>query len=208
MLDAWKYNGDWYSQRIEKARLRRTVSMKFELKGLVNDISRADRKKIAIAVLIVMVVAAFIVIGMPAVLRSMAVGAGIMEDTAETAVPADGYVSLIVGIGLAILAATLGGIVSWLGRSRPGASLFAEERPDDETMKNLGKAFLFAALLLALFTVLVPLMPEVKVKSDFWSTAVRWTAAITLIWGSVVLSCSILYGIFEIMFRFARGVRG
>jgi len=168
---------------------------------LLNIIKQQLNKRNSISIILILVIPDIaVIIVLPASVGAMAVALGLdigpLKDTPELNIS----LATTAGIGLAVLAAALSAIVSWIVRI-PLNSHSPDARDNDEkrVVNSLGRFFLLAALCFTMFAIFVPLLPEVKDKSDWWSDTIKYSTVIFLIAGGVILAMTTLWGIFQIL---------
>lgn len=173
--------------------------------GQVNFNSEGGRMKgfakLMIAIFwIILLVLWGVVIGIPAAAGNLGIimGIGDNPNVLTSSIPLQATQS----IGLAVLAAALSAVVTWFGRPNSGTgSEASQDNFENRLMRHLGISFLMAALFFTLFASLSQLIPEVRHRTDAWSTAIRYAAGVCVLGGSVFLSFSALWGLLEIIRR-------
>ena len=149
---------------------------------LTERIKRTNKRMLIGLFLMVIFAVIWILIGFPAAAGAFSVVIEQGKGLSPTA-----------GIGLALLATALSGVVSWLYQH----STAQNRNTDAPVVGGIGKLLLLSGFLLTLFALLAPFVPEPQTGYIWWNTLIKWVCASGLILGSFTLVMGVLLGILE-----------
>lgn len=91
-------------------------------------------------------------------------------------------------VGIIILATALGGLTLWFAENRDKKEGITV---DKRMVKLAGKFFLYAALLFSISLMLLPIIPSIRDKTDFYNTSLRYIGGFCLMGGQCRLCLQI-----------------
>ena len=95
-------------------------------------------------------------------------------------------------VGIILLATILGGFIIWFVQQSVG---YRTTDSSHQLLKFSGKLFLYSALLIAIFLLLSPLIPDVVDTSEAFAVSVKYVLAITFIGGTAAFIFACIQGL-------------